>query len=355
MHKRILLLSVLIMAVIMSSCSRTGESETTAAVTSVEEQQSSTQETTVENTPTVPEEAGFTLPEGFSFPEQGKRPVAVMIDNEGSRVLPQGGLNKAQLVYEIIVEGGLSRIMPVFWNADPTMIGPVRSSRHYFLDYAMEHDAIYVHFGWSPQAREDIPKLGINNINGLYVDSVFWELTKDPGNWQDSYTSMERIKSYIEKVKYRTETETAFPFNYNNVPEELSDGTNAGEINIKYSSAYNCGFIYDNESGMYKRVRYGKPQMERVSEKQLEAMNIIIQHVHNSTIKGDKEDRQELKTVGSGKGYFITRGKAIEITWSKDSRKGASKYTDAKGNEIVLNPGQTWIQVVPINAKITIE
>ena len=101
----------------------------------------------------------------FTLPSEGIRPYAVMIDNEGPRPLPQGGIYLAQVIYEIIVEGGTTRLMPVFWDKNPTMIGPVRSSRHYFLDYAMEHDAIYVHFGYSPMAMQDLKKFKINNID----------------------------------------------------------------------------------------------------------------------------------------------------------------------------------------------
>ena len=94
------------------------------------------------------------------------RPIAVMIDNNVD-ARPQAGINKAYMVYEIIVEGGETRLMALFKNVNVDKIGPVRSSRHYFLDYALEHDAIYVHFGWSPQAESDIKTLGVNNINGI--------------------------------------------------------------------------------------------------------------------------------------------------------------------------------------------
>ena len=98
------------------------------------------------------------------------RPIAVMIDNVGS-ARPQAGLNEAYLVYEIIVEGNLTRLMTVYKDADLEKIGPVRSARHYFLDYALENDAIYVHFGWSPQAQADIGKLRVDNINGMVESS----------------------------------------------------------------------------------------------------------------------------------------------------------------------------------------
>lgn len=293
---------------------------------------------------------------GFVFPQEGIRPYAVMIDNEGSKPLPQGGIYLAQVVYEAIVEGGVTRLMPVFWGVKPELIGPVRSSRHYFIDYSMEHDAIYVHFGYSPQALYDLKTFKINNINGVgNGGEVFWDLTKDKKNWQDSYTSMEKVIGYVNRVKYRVTTDKKPVFTYYRQSVELSGGQKAEKINIKYSNSYSCSYSYDPASKTYPRLRQGKPHMERITGKQLAAVNIIIQSVKNQRIKGDTEDRQELFNVGKGSGWYITSGKAIKIKWSKSSRTAPTRYTDESGNPIVLNPGQTWVQIVPVNAEIAME
>lgn len=292
----------------------------------------------------------------FTLPVAGMRPYAVMIDNEGTRPLPQGGIYLAQIVYEIIVEGGTTRLMPVFWDKDPTMIGPVRSSRHYFLDYAMEHDAIYVHFGYSPQAMNDIKKFKINNINGVANGGeVFWDLTKDKKNWQDSYTSMEKVKGYVSRVKYRTETDKELVFKYSDNDSDLVADNNAINIDIKYTSSYTCSYKYDEAKKVYLRFRKGDPHMERLTGEQFTAKNIIIQKVSNHLIKGDTAGRQEVNTVGSGEGYYISNGKYINIKWSKKSRTEPTKYTDSEGNDIKLNPGQTWVQITPTSGKVTIE
>jgi hypothetical protein len=304
---------------------------------------------------TVTAEPSPTTEGAFLLPQDGIRPIAVMIDNEGTRSLPQGGLDKAQIVYEVIVEGGLTRLMPVFWGTNPEMIGPVRSARDYFLDYTMEYDAIYVHVGGSPQAGRDINKLKINEIDGMHVGSdVIWDLTKERGNWQDSYTSMKVLTDYIGKAKFRAATETKFPFEYNASDIIPTAGGSASSITLKYPSM-TTKYEYDNTSGTYKRFRYGKAHMERASGKQLEAENIIIQFVPNYDIKGDKAGRQEMNTLGSGKGYFITGGKSIKLKWSKETRSSQTKYTDEVGNPIKLNRGQTWIQIMPMTGKVTIE
>jgi len=363
MYKRFMLflaLCLLITSVVACSTQETTETQPVIIeASSTAPEQSTAVETTPELKAIEPTSTAEDLPspvDGFVLPADGVRPVAVMIDNEGARVLPQGGLDKAQIVYEMIVEGGITRLMPVFWGTDPEMIGPVRSSRHYFLDYSMEHDAIYVHFGWSTMAQADIPKLKINNINGLYVSSsVIWDLTKDKGNWQDSYTSMEKLLEYAGQQKYRMTSDIKFPFQFNKTETVPTNGQTASKISMRYSPSYTSGFEYDSSTGKYKRLRQGKLQMERVSGKQLEAKNIIIRFTKNYDIKGDKYGRQEMITTGSGKGYFISDGKAINLKWSKESRRAPTKYTDEAGNEIKLNVGQTWIQVMPLTAKVTIE
>jgi hypothetical protein len=344
LKKMILVAMIFVSIALLSACGKS--SETDNEVVSPSPTQTSVNFTEKPEITPEPEQKV-----DFDLPEKGIRPYAVMIDNQGTRVLPQGGLNKAQVIYEIIVEGGISRFMPVFWGEGPTMIGPVRSSRHYFLDYAMEHDAIYVHEGWSPMAREDIGKLGINNINY----GVFWDLTKDPGNWQDTYTSMEKLKEFTEKVKYRIQTEKELVFKYADKEYELENGSKAEKIKLSYSWDYISEYTYDPEKKLYLRFRQGEPHMERVTDEQLTTKNIIIQKVRNYGIKDDTAGRQNLDDVGSGEGYFITNGKCIEITWSKASRSERTKYMDKKGNEIALNLGQTWVQIFPINGSVNIE
>lgn len=301
------------------------------------------------------EETKDTEENRFKFPDEEKRPYAVMIDNEGTKCLPQGGLDKAQIIYEIVVEGGETRLMSIFWDVEPELIGPVRSSRHYFLDYVLEYDAIYVHFGWSPMALYDIPKLKINNINGVANGGeIFWDLTDDIYNWQDSYTSMEKIEEYVNRVNYRRETEKPQVFRYNEKDISFRGGINAEKIKIKYNQLNFSEYEFDETIGEYYRKRKGNPHMERVSEGQLKAKNIVIQFAKNYTIPGDKEDRQEVVTVSEGDGWFITCGKAIEIKWSKKSRDEATKYTDKYGNDVMLNPGQTWIQIVPLYGTVEI-
>ena len=177
-----------------------------------------------------PEKEVIKLPTTFAGKD---RPIAVMIDNN-INAMPQAGLLEADLVYEIIVEGGETRMMAVLKGKDVEKIGPVRSSRHYFLDYALENDAIYVHFGWSPQAESDISTMGVNNINGLYYDgSYFWRVSEKyaPHN---AVISTKNILKVAENNEYRTTSEQKPVLNYVADEIELEDGKEAETITIIY-------------------------------------------------------------------------------------------------------------------------
>ena len=156
--------------------------------------------------PDVPDE-----PKEVQIFKGDDRPIAVMIDNE-KPAWPHAGLNDAYLLYEIIIEGGESRIMALFKGKETANIGPVRSARHYFLDYVMENDAIYAHFGWSPLAQSDIKTFGINNINGIY-DTYFWRV-EPLGSYHNAFTSMENIMKFANKKKYKTTSNDKGVFTY---------------------------------------------------------------------------------------------------------------------------------------------
>ncbi len=294
--------------------------------------------------------------ENFIFPKEGVRPIAVMIDNETNKVLPQGGIGIAQIVYEILVEYGDTRYMALFYNNMPELIGPVRSSRHYFLDYAMEYDAIYTHIGWSDYAYRDLDLFQIDNIDGVTNEagSVFWDLTRDRANYHDSYTSPERINKFLSKAQYSQETETPLPFTYHTEDTDLPEGQSAKEVFIKYSTNSNGGFYYDSTRKNYQRTRLGEFHIDRNTNETIRVKNILILHVETKNIPQDKYGRKDVITTGTGKGYYITNGLAQEITWEKSSRTAQSTYKNAKGEKIVLNPGQTWIQIVPLDTSVRI-
>ncbi len=291
----------------------------------------------------------------FIYPDSAVRPVAVMIDNEGGRPLPQAGLVQAQIVYEVLTEYKITRYMAVFWDSMPEMIGPVRSSRDYFLDYAMEYDAVYTHYGWSPQAQKDISRLHIQNINGLVNGGAFWDTDKNKGNWQDSFTSKDRVLAHIEKLKYRTTPKQGFPFTYATVFAVPFSGTTATKIDFVFGKGFTAGYTYNAETRTYDRIRNDAVQTERNTGAVVSPQNILVQIVPSRAIAGDEKYRIHVDTLGKGKGWYITGGKSRGITWSKAARDAQTKYLFEDGSPLVLNPGQMWIEVIPSAKTVTVE
>ena len=283
------------------------------------------------------------------------RPIAVMIDNH-NLAWPQAGLNQAYIVYEIIVEGGETRLMPVFKGVNIDKIGPVRSSRHYFLDYAMENDAIYVHFGWSPEAKSDISRYSINNINGIEESSsTFWRVV-DKVAPHNAVTSTNAILNIAKEKGYKTTSTKKSVLNYVTDEVDLKEGQEALKVTIPHSYLQTVKYEYDAQKKVYKRYARGKQQTDWDTGDAITTKNIIITKCDNYTIDdGEDKGRQNITNIGTFDGYYITNGRAIKIKCIKEARNLQTKYEDLQGNEIKVNDGNTWINICPTSAKILIE
>ena len=279
-----------------------------------------------------------------------------MIDNH-SGAWPQANLNEAYLVYEIVVEGGETRLMALFKGKDLNKIGPVRSSRHYFLDYALENDAIYVHYGWSPQAQNDISKLGVNNINGISESSSnFWRV-KDKKAPHNVLTSTENILKIADRKKYSKTSEKESVLNYVADEFELTneDAITANEVTIPHSNLQTVKYEYNMETKTYTRYARGKIQKDYVTGEPITTKNIIITFCNNYTLTdSENKGRQGINNIGKFDGYYITNGKAIKIKCIKSSREEQTIYKDLQGNEINVNDGNTFINICPTDANVKI-
>ena len=285
--------------------------------------------------------------------DSNERPIAVMYDNNVG-YNAHAGLQDSYLNYEVIVEGGLTRIMALFKDKDVSLIGPVRSSRHYFLDYALESDAIYCHYGWSEFAKSDISALGVNNINGLTDSNAYWRDTKIAAP-HNVFTNTDTLYTQAKKYSYSVETSSWQVLNYdvekiNLNTEDNTKNVVVDNISLKYSNYHTTSYQYDSNNKYYLRYMDQNQHLDKTTGSQLHYKNIIIMKVSNSTL--DSYGRQDLDTVGTGEGYYITNGYGIPITWSKSTRKGKTKYLDQNGNEIKVNDGNTFIQIIPITTKI---
>lgn len=287
--------------------------------------------------------------------ESKSRPYAIMINNvEGARKL-QSGLQDAYMVYELMVEGGITRYLALFLDQTTERIGSIRSARHYYLDYALENDAIYVHHGYSPQAREDWSKLGVDRI----------EVNESTTGWRDKsasktyeftlFTNIEKLGKGIQSKRTERNKDLLLNYSVDNIDISQMEGAiPANKVDIKYSSNTTTNYEYDTDNNIYLRSVNNKSQNDYVTGKQLTVKNIIVYKVKYSNIQGDNKGRQTIDNVGNGTGYYISNGYAVPITWKKDSRSSATIYKYNNGKEIQVNDGNTFIQIMPDNQTLAI-
>jgi hypothetical protein len=287
--------------------------------------------------------------------ESTSRAIAVSINNHHS-AWPHSGLQDAFLCYELIAEGGITRILAFYKDSDVSKIGSVRSVRHYFLDYVLENDAIIVHYGFSPQAKKDIKELKIDNINGIYDSKSFYrDKSLNRKLEHTAFTDMDRINTAIIKNKYRTTSDVQL-LDYSSDEVKMDDESkiNANKITINYSNYQTTSYEYDVENKNYKLIMNNKIQYDLVTKKEYTVKNIITYQLKNTSLN-DSKGRQDLQNIGEGFGYYITNGQAIKIKWIKDSRNSQTRYYKLDGTKLIVNDGNTWIHIQPKNKLLKIE
>lgn len=288
------------------------------------------------------------------------RPYAVMINNNKAVWGYQAGLQDAYITYQIVVEGGITRMMALFKDKDTSRIASVRSARHYFLDYALENDAIYAHIGWSPEAQSDISSLGVDVINADNSNAFTWDSSLPISSEHTAYTSISKLKEAASKFGYKEKTNKGLLLNYTaeELPLSKQEGAiSATTVKIPYSQSYMTSYVYDAVNKLYKRFQNGNAHTDYVTKAQYTAKNIITYKVSNYDLNdGEGKGRQGINNIGSGEGYYISSGFAVPITWEKTSRESKTIYkVKATGKALVVNDGNTFIEIEPSSQTLTIE
>lgn len=277
-----------------------------------------------------------------------QRPVAVMIENTKA-CLPQYGIGNAGVIYECVVEGGITRMMAIFDDySGLDQIGNIRSSRPYYVYFASEYDAIYMHAGGNPAAFELIDdKNLVDNLNALTLEGKKGSSTsyRTGKSEHTLYTNSDGIDIGIKKLGYDTTLPSNYEphFKFAEDGNTLESGKDCQAIQLYYytNKPY---WIYNEEDGLYYRYEFNQKQVDAVSGQQLTAKNIIIQNVDWWTYEGSQY-LGYLLSYNTGTGKFISNGKMIDIVWSKDGDTDVTHYYDLNtGEEIQLNVGTTWIQ-----------
>ncbi len=270
-------------------------------------------------------------------------PLAVMIDNHPD-ARPPSGLEDANLVYEAEVEGYYTRLMAVFASDDKiAKIGPIRSARPYFVDWADELGAVYGHCGGSPEALVDIEQKGLTDFNEFYSGRYFWRST-DRVAPHNIYTSSDNYQSFLTAENVATSTYASWQYK---ADSPISNPSSTDEISINYQvPEFRVKWVYDKTDNDY--VRYYSDQPQLTADKNLlAAKNVVIEIVPATVIDADL--RLAMQDVGAGDATICLDGACQKGHWEKQSSAARTKLTYLSGEEVKFNAGPTWVEVMRPN------
>ncbi len=264
--------------------------------------------------------------------------TGVMIENSPD-ARPQSGLGEAGFVFEAVAEGGITRFLALYQEAQPASIGPIRSARPYYLDWVLPFNATYAHVGGSPEALAQIKSLGVRDLD-QFANSGSYERISTRYAPHNVYSSAARLYDLAQKKGYTSSTFTSLPRK-----TEAPATPTARTIDLSISGPlYNPHYDYDATTNTYKRSEGGKPHMEQNNGAQL-SPKVVIALVMPSAIAADGT-HNSYTTTGSNTAFIFQDGVVTQGTWKKDSRTAQFVFSDAAGQPIKLNPGQTWVSMV---------
>lgn len=285
------------------------------------------------------------------------RVYAVMIDNSVD-AWPQSGVDKAFLVIEAPVEAAIPRLEAFFEaGAEVDKVGPVRSARPYFVDWADEFDALYAHVGGSNAALDLIASRGTFDLNEFSHGGSYWRAS-DRSAPHNAYTSSELLAAAVTKAEEKGRAPSVlygtWTFAEYSVPTGAADQAAAGPaVSVRFNSdVYTAEWQYDAETGTYLRSQGGRASRTEDGVR-LDANNVAVVVTDVDVI--DAVGRREIRTTGTGRAWLLQGGVAREVTWKKPSVTERLAFYDEAGREIEMFPGKTWIEVVPDESDVTVE
>ena len=281
-------------------------------------------------------------------PDIAARPnTAVIIENH-TDARPQSGLSQADVVYEALAEGGITRYMAVFHTQQPKTLGPVRSVRTYFVDWSLENDAPLAHVGGNADALDEIAPLGMKNMDEFANGSYFYR-TSDRYAPHNAYTSIDLLAK-LEQARGYAGPPSAKPLaKFKKDAPAKTPPHPTIDINYSYNG-YQVEYRYDAATNTYLRFLAGQPDIDRGTGQQIRVKNIVAEMMPTSygfTRIG--EQTVIMQTVGQGQAVIFRDGVAVEGTWKKDSHSARTQLLDGAGQPVALNQGNTWFAVIPID------
>jgi len=372
-----LLLCILMLTAFAVGCSTDPEEpapeENTPTEDPVPEEPEAPEEPTEPEEPAEPEEpvdefvpTGNVNPltglcDGIADTALNRRPVALMVSNSYNS-LPQWGISQADIIYEMLAEGRITRFLAIF--QDPSKIdklASIRSSRPYFIDIAQSYGAVYMHFGASVPAYEAIAArddlVSIDGIKGGWEGTLFFrdpDRRKQIGLEHSVYTTGAYIEEALPKLDASMELEgspSAFTFHSQH---SALEGTDMSQVQLTFSNNHKPYFTYNAENGTYLRFQYGDPHMDAWQEQQIEVKNLLVLRMETRDVPNSSLKLIEVDTTGTGEGYYFCEGKYIAITWKKDAYNSPITFYDSNGEEILFARGKTFVSCVTNTASVDI-
>lgn len=307
-----------------------------------------------------------------------RRPLGVMIENSKD-ARPQSGLSSADVIYEAVAEGGITRFLTIFYCKDASYVGPVRSARIYFIKELQEYGdyPLYAHVGGAntpgpADALGYIKKINWNLFNDLNQFAVpfpyFWrDYERLPGRVTEHtvYSSTAKLWQYAkdkrglsnvnDKDKAWDASFTKWKFKDD---AKLEERGVVSKIDFGFWTSFASDFMvlwnYSKERNSYLRTDGGEPHIDKNTGKPLEAKNVIIVFARESPANDGYEGGHILyKLVGTGDALVFQDGNVINATWNKDAEETRTKFIDKNGKEIALTRGQVFVEILPIGNKVT--
>jgi hypothetical protein len=300
-----------------------------------------------------------------------RRPLAVVIENFAPDSRPQTGLAPASTVIETLAEGGVTRFMALYLEGDAPKVGPVRSTRMYFDHWAGAYHAILAHVGGNDDAQA---WLWTANRSVFNIDENRWEVnlynTGTPLFWRSSdrvaphnmYVSTIKLRRYA--VRNHQDWAYTRAFFLHKKPAPLSGRGRSGTISIAFinplypqpDSDYAVQYRYDRASNTYLRFMGGAPHVDAGSHRQLRPSNVIVMRTgaaQPDPNAGITPQSILIPTIGTGTAWFFRDGKVQQGRWQQRDQFAPLQFFDRRGRQVALDPGQTWIEVVPADSSAT--
>jgi Protein of unknown function (DUF3048) N-terminal domain/Protein of unknown function (DUF3048) C-terminal domain len=280
-----------------------------------------------------------------------QHPIAVMVDDHPD-ARPQAGFNAASIVWQAPAEGGVPRYMLVFQDTIPSSVGPIRSARQYYIEWASELDAMYVHHGGSPQAKRTLQQHGngswVYNADGFRWEGRYVFRVTDRFAPHNVMTDGVHLRKLAQKIGAEDgPIEAAWSFAPDAPAAQRPTG---GTIKVVYPYE-TIGYRYDPRNNRYVRYSNGskKPQVDVADGQVVAPKNVVILRMYFAPVLNDTHDRLEARNVGKGEAWIASNGMTVKGTWRKASQTAPTRLFGPDGREITLTVGQTFVQVIPLS------